>query len=140
VPVDFAVSQARVDRRDGGTEPPGGKEQHHELDAVGQLEGDDIAGPHPQVAEVTRRGPDAVQELVVGERLRSVGDGVPFGVDIDAVVENEREAHRWIPAVWWRSVGTAASSARDVVMVNVSFKSSSGCCGDRRRLARPAVG
>ena len=84
--VDFDVGQARIDRRDRGSEPPDGEQNDHELDPVRQLEGDDIARPHAEVLEVTRRASDAVQQLRVRERLRPVGDRGQIRVEVGAMV------------------------------------------------------
>ncbi len=89
----FDVGHARIDRRDGGAEPPGGEQQEHELDAIGQLEGHDIAGSDPEVLEVTCRRLDATQQLNVGEGLAAVRDRGPGGVEGRAAVGQRCEIH-----------------------------------------------
>jgi hypothetical protein len=48
---------------------------------------------------VSSGGADALEQLLVGERLGGVGDRGAVAIDVGAVVEKEGEAHRRPPCV-----------------------------------------
>ena len=113
----LAGRQARVDRREGGSDPPGGEHDDHELDAVGQHRRGHVARAEPGGAQHRRGGLDACEELGVGEGEPIIVDARRGRVERSALVgqggQRRSEDHAEQPTDggrWW--LRAAATSLR----------------------------